>query len=222
MSRLEFDCRKRYPDGFALDARFTTEALVTALVGPSGSGKTSILSMIAGLRRPDAGVIRLGDRVLFDGAAGTCLVPERRRIGYVFQDHLLFPHLSVRENLRYGMDRRAADARSFTLEEVVEVLELGDLVARRPQTLSGGQRQRVALGRALLCGPDVLLMDEPLASVHQELKGQLLEFLRRSVERWHVPTIYVTHDAAEAATIAGGTVRVANGRIVETRSGDSA
>jgi molybdate transport system ATP-binding protein len=233
MSRLEFDCRLRYPTGFQLDARFTTESLVTALVGPSGSGKTSILSMIAGLRRPDSGRIRLvdlngrdgqakqGERVLYDSAAAINLQPERRRVGYVFQDHLLFPHLSVRENLRYGMERRAADARSFAIEEVVEVLELGELLTRPPPTLSGGQRQRVALGRALLCGPDLLLMDEPLASVHQELKGQLLEFLRRSVERWHVPTIYVTHDPAEAATVAGGTVRVEAGAVVETRNGGS-
>jgi molybdate transport system ATP-binding protein len=215
MSRLEFDCRLRYPTGFQLDARFTTDALVTALVGPSGSGKTSILSIIAGLRRPDAGRIRLGERLLFDHGAGIHLAPERRRIGYVFQDHLLFPHLSVRENLQYGLDRRAAGARSFTLEEVVEVLELGAFVGRAPPTLSGGQRQRVALGRALLCGPDLLLMDEPLASVHLELKSQLLEFLRRSVERWHVPTIYVTHDPAEAASIAGGTVRVEAGKVVD-------
>jgi molybdate transport system ATP-binding protein len=216
MRRLEFDCRLRYPTGFLLDARFTTEALVTALVGPSGSGKTSILSMIAGLRRPGSGRICLGEHVLYDGAAGTCLAPEQRRIGYVFQDHLLFPHLSVRENLQYGMARRGAGARAFAIDDVVEVLELGELLGRAPATLSGGQRQRVALGRALLCGPDLLLMDEPLASVHQELKGQLLEFLRRSVERWHVPTIYVTHDPAEAALIAGGEVRVEAGRVVET------
>src|SRR5579859_2780388 len=154
MSFFEFRCKLRYPSGFEVDCAFGTDAEVTSLCGPSGSGKTSVLSMIAGLRRPDSGRIQLGQRILFDSAVGINLPPEHRRIGYVFQDQLLFPHLSVEENLKFGWRRKPADARPIDLTRIVQVLELGDVLKRLPHTLSGGQKQRVALGRALLCGPE--------------------------------------------------------------------
>ncbi|HKI32910.1 MAG TPA: ATP-binding cassette domain-containing protein [Gemmataceae bacterium] len=213
MPLLEFSCQLQYPSGFRAEPAFVTEAPVTALFGPSGSGKTSILSMIAGLRRPDAGFIRLGARLLFDSRTGANLPPEKRRVGYVFQDHLLFPHLDVRGNLLYGWRRRARAARAVDFDKVVRVLELADLLKRLPQSLSGGQRQRVALGRGLLCGPELLLLDEPLSSVDDELKQRVLDYIRRVLEEWRVPTLYVTHNPAEARQMAGWVVRIDQGRV---------
>jgi len=196
-----------------LDAAFTLDAPVAALLGPSGSGKTTILSITAGLRRPDEGRVRLGGDVLFDSAAGVCLPPEARGVGYVFQDQLLFPHLSVRDNLLYGWKRRRPGARSIAFDRVVEVLELGGALKRPPHTLSGGQRQRVALGRALLCGPRLLLLDEPLASLDADLKSRVLDYVEQVLREWDVPTLYVTHDPAEAARLARQTVRLREGRV---------
>ena len=139
---------------------------------------------------------------------------EKRRIGYVFQDHLLFPHMDVRRNLLYGWKRRAREAPAVDFDKVVRVLELSDLLKRMPQTLSGGQRQRVALGRGLLCGPELLLLDEPLSSVDDELKQRVLDYVERALQEWRIPTLYVTHDAAEARRIAGWVVRIEQGRVV--------
>jgi molybdate transport system ATP-binding protein len=216
--RLEFACSLRYSSGFTLDAAFTTRTSVTVLSGASGSGKTTILSMLAGLRRPDRGRIRLDSTVLFDSAAGINLPPEARRIGYVFQDYLLFPHLSVRRNLLYGWRRRPADARPPSLERVVEVLELGDLLDRLPHALSGGQRQRIALGRALLCGPRLLLLDEPLASVDEVLRERVLGYIEQVLHEWDIPTLYVTHNALEAERLARQVVRVEAGRVTSIES----
>jgi molybdate transport system ATP-binding protein len=216
MPLLEFSCQLRYPSGFRVEPTFVTEAPVTALFGPSGSGKTSILSMIAGLRRPDAGLIRVGERPLFDSRAGVNLPPEKRRVGYVFQDHLLFPHLDVRGNLLYGWRRRGRDARAVDFDKVVRMLELSDLLGRLPHALSGGQRQRVALGRGLLCGPDLLLLDEPLSSLDEGLKQRVLDYIRRVLEEWRVPTLYVTHNPAEVGKIAGWVVRIEQGRVTAT------
>ncbi len=213
MSLLEFSCRLRYPSGFVLDAAFTLNAPIAALLGPSGSGKTSILSITAGLRRPDSGRVRLGDTTLFDAATGVCPPPEARGVGYVFQDHLLFPHLSVRDNLLYGWRRRRPGSRPISFDRVVAVLELGGALDRPPHTLSGGQRQRMALGRALLCGPRLLLLDEPLASLDADLKSRVLDYVEQVLREWDVPTLYVTHDPAEAARLARQTVRLREGRV---------
>jgi molybdate transport system ATP-binding protein len=222
MSILDFSCRLRYRSGFQLDVAFATDFAVTALVGPSGSGKTTILSLLAGLRRPDAGRIVLGDRVLDDTAAGVHLPPESRRIGYVFQDHLLFPHLTVRENLLYGARRQTANAGPADFERAVKVLELGDLLARWPLTLSGGQRQRVALGRAILAGPKLLLLDEPLASLDQELKGRVLDYVEEVLREWRIPTLYVTHDPSEVTRFATWVVRLESGRVSSQGPGGAA
>jgi molybdate transport system ATP-binding protein len=213
VSLLECRCRLRYPSGFVVDAEFTTDAAVTALFGPSGAGKTSILSMVAGLRRPQAGTIRLGRRLLFDGVAGVNLAPEARRIGYVFQDQLLFPHLTVRRNLLYGWRRRPPQARQVTVERAVEVLELHGQLDRLPHTLSGGQRQRVALGRALLTGPDLLLLDEPLVALDAALKRRVLDYVEQIVAEWGIPTVYVTHDADDVRRLAGQVVMLDDGRV---------
>lgn len=218
MSLLEFDARLRYPAGFELDVSFQSDAAVTALFGPSGSGKTSVLSLVAGLRKPDQGRIAVAGHVLFASNERVNLPPEARRIGYVFQDHLLFPHLNVRDNLLYGARRRRAGAREVDYGQVLEVLELGSLVDRAPHTLSGGQRQRVALGRAILAGPELLLMDEPLASLDQSLKDRILLYLERAQVQWKIPTLYVTHERAELARLAQWVVVLDHGRVVRAGS----
>ena len=213
MSLLEFDCRLRYASGFQIDAAFSSDAAVTALWGPSGSGKTSILSMIAGLRRPDDGRIKLAGRVLFDRRQRIHLRPERRQIGYVFQGGLLFPHLNVRGNLVYGWRRRRAAARRMAVQRVVEVLDLGETLERMPHTLSGGQRQRVALGRALLSGAEWLLLDEPLTALDESLKERVVQYVELALKEWRIPAVYVTHDPAEVRRMATWVVRLEGGRV---------
>ncbi len=216
MNLLEFSCRLRYPSGFQLDAAFNAEQRVTAICGPSGSGKTSVLSIIAGLRRPDAGRVRLGSRVLEDTAAKIRLAPECRRIGYVFQDDLLFPHLNIRRNLLYGWRRRPDGTNTMDFDRVVQVLELQDLLARFPHSLSGGQRRRVALGRALLRGPELLLLDEPMASLDASLKDRVLGYVEQALDEWHIPTLYVTHDIREVQRLATQIVILERGKVMFT------
>jgi molybdate transport system ATP-binding protein len=199
--------------GFTLTARAGIGAGVTAICGPSGSGKSTLLALVAGLLRPATG------RMLFDGEAladveGGAFVPAwRRHFGLVFQDGQLFPHLSVERNLLYGYRRRAPAERRFEPDAVLALLELGPLVARRPGQLSGGERQRVALGRALLCSPRLLLLDEPLASLDERLKQQILPFLRRVKEETRIPMIYVTHAPAEIESLADTVLRMERGEL---------
>src|SRR5438132_5322565 len=215
MSLLEFRCKLTYPSGFQLDAAFSMDQSVTAICGPSGSGKTSILSIIAGLRRPDQGMVRLGARLLEDRSAGIHLAPEKRRIGYVFQDQLLFPHLSVRRNLLYGWKRRPWGMESVDYRRVGEVLALTDLADRCPHTLSGGQRQRVALGRALLSAPELLLLDEPLVSLDAPLKDRVLDYVEQVLKEWQIPTLYVTHDMRDVKRLAQQVILLEQGQVVK-------
>ena len=160
---LEVEVERRLGD-FRVEARFRSDRGVTALFGRSGAGKTSIVNMVSGLLRPDRGRIEVDGRVLFDSARGIDLPPWRRRLGYVFQEGRLFPHMTVRRNLLYGWRHNPAAGRCLTPDRVVDLLDLGALLQRRPLSLSGGEKQRVAVGRALLSNPRALLMDEPLAS----------------------------------------------------------
>jgi molybdate transport system ATP-binding protein len=210
---LSFHCRHRYPSGFVLDARLEAGDGVTALVGPSGSGKSTILSLIAGILKAQDGKILLGDRILLDTSRNICLPPEKRRVGLVFQDQLLFEHMTVRGNLRYGQRRRPA--RQIEFDRVVDVLELRDLLDRRPRTLSGGQRQRTALGRTILHGPELLLLDEPLSALDPALKDRIVEYLSRAFAEWHIPTLLVSHHAEEVNRLAERTVVVEGGRIMD-------
>ena len=200
MSVLRFDCRFRYASGFALDFAFVAERGVTAIVGPSGSGKTTVLNLIAGLLTPAEGMIELGETQLFDAKSSTNVPPERREIGYIFQDYQLFPHLSVEQNLRYG-ERRANHAPA-SFGHVVNTLELSQLLKRAPASLSGGEKQRVALGRALLRGPRLLLLDEPLNAVDARLRQSISEFLARAIAEFKIPAVLVSHDQESIATLA--------------------
>ena len=199
---------------FRLDVRVRLGAGLTALVGPSGAGKTTILNVVAGLVRPDRGVIRLDDVVLADTTARTWLPPHRRHIGYVFQEPRLFPHLSVRQNLLYGRWCRGRGAGGMAPAEVIELLNLGPLLPRRPGRLSGGEKQRVALGRALLAAPKLLLLDEPLAAVDQAHRAEILPYLDRVRIDHAMPAIYVTHTWGEVAGRADEVVQLRDGRIV--------
>jgi molybdate transport system ATP-binding protein len=197
-----------------LNVRFEAAGGVTALFGPSGAGKTSVVNMIAGLIRPDRGVIALDDTVLFDSDKGVDVPAYRRRIGYVFQEGRLFPHLSVRQNLDYGrrMNGRILDAGEF--QRIVMLLGIDHLLDRRPRMLSGGERQRVAVGRALLMQPRLLLLDEPLASLDVGHKREIIPYLIRLRDEAKIPMVYVSHTPAEVRRIATNVVRLDAGRVV--------
>ena len=201
---------------FAVNVSFTSDTAATALFGPSGAGKTSVINMIAGLLKPERGRIVLGDDVLFDSATGINVPAWRRRIGYVFQEGRLFPHFSVKRNLDYGrwVSGHASDPRQ--LSHVIDLLNIGHLLDRRPGKLSGGERQRVAVGRALLMQPRLLLLDEPLASLDAARKHDILPYLERLRDEARVPLIYVSHNAAEIKRIASRVVRLDSGKVVET------
>jgi molybdate transport system ATP-binding protein len=222
MSLLSFQCRHRYRIGFELDTTFETDHLFTALFGPSGSGKTSILSIIAGLMRPQFGSVKISDRMVFDTNQSLHLPPEKRNIGFVFQDALLFPHLNVEHNLRYGQRNRVKKSRIIKFSRVVDVLEIGPLLKRHPKNLSGGERQRVGLGRALLSCPDLMLMDEPLASLDDQLKWRILSYLERAVAEWNIPTLFVTHSQAEVRRAADWVIVVNAGHLVCTGTPEKA
>ena len=210
---LSFDVEKKLGE-FHLAARFETTDGATALFGPSGSGKTSIVNMIAGLVAPDRGRIALGDTVLFDSATRTNVPAYRRRIGYVFQEGRLFPHLTVSQNLDYGCWMSAFADDPAERERIVALLDIGHLLSRRPGHLSGGERQRVAFGRALLMQPRLLLLDEPLASLDRARKLEILPYLARLRDEAKVPMIYVSHQAGEIIRLASQVVRIEDGRVM--------
>lgn len=208
-------CHRFGRDGFALDVAFQApEVGVAALFGPSGCGKSTVLAAVAGLLRPASGRVCVGGVALLDTAAGIALAPEARRCGFVFQDARLFPHLSVAANLRYGLRRAPRDVPGPSVEEVVGLLGIGGLLARRPGRLSGGERQRVALGRALLSRPRLLLMDEPLAALDAPRRAELLPFLARLCRTARLPILYVTHALDEVDALADALVLMEAGRVL--------
>jgi molybdate transport system ATP-binding protein len=204
---------------FSLDVAFEAPSGVTALFGRSGSGKTTVVNAVAGLLRPSTGRVQLDETVLFDSERRISVPVHQRRLGYVFQEGRLFPHLSVRQNLLYG--RWFAQNRSGAgFDHVVEMLGIGDLLGRQPARLSGGEKQRVAIGRALLANPRLLLMDEPLASLDEERKAEILPYLERLREETDIPLLYVSHSMAEVARLATTLVLMEKGRVV--RAGPAA
>jgi molybdate transport system ATP-binding protein len=202
---------------FRLRVATTLAAPATGVIGPSGAGKSTLLSLIAGLVRPTSGRVVIAGEVVDDVAAGIHVPVHRRRVGVVFQHGHLFPHLSVLGNLRYGMRapaRAAAGGRAIELPQLIELLELGPLLGRRPRGLSGGERQRVALGRALLAAPRVLLLDEPLASLDHGLKRQIMPFLRRLQDDVHIPVIHVSHELSEVLCLTQDLLVLERGGLV--------
>jgi molybdate transport system ATP-binding protein len=211
---LAVDIEKRLGE-FEIKVAFESKGSVTALFGSSGSGKTSIVNMVAGLIKPDRGRIALDDTVLFDSKARVNVPVHRRRIGYVFQEGRLFPHLSVAANLDYGRRMSGLPRDEAERRRIVDLLDLGHLLDRRPGRLSGGERQRVAVGRALLMRPRLLLLDEPLASLDTARKREILPYLTRLRDEAKVPMIYVSHHAGELRRIATAVIRLDGGRVMQ-------
>jgi molybdate transport system ATP-binding protein len=212
MTVLLVDVEKRLGH-FGLAAKFESAGRVTALFGPSGSGKSTIANLIAGLLTPDRGRIAFDETVLFDSAVHIDVPPHRRRIGYVFQEGRLFPHLTVGRNLGYGRYMSGIARDDAETDRIVALLDIGHLLGRRPRNLSGGERQRVAIGRALLMRPRLLLLDEPLASLDVARKQEILPYLLRLRDDAKVPMLYVSHHAPELTSIATAVVRIDAGRV---------
>ena len=204
---------KRRQGEFMLDLSLNLEGPVSALLGPSGAGKTSILQMVAGLARPDVGRIALNGEIWFDSNAGINKPAHKRRVGYVFQEGRLFPHLNVRHNLGYGQFFRRGRASRVDLADVVELLGIGHLLERRPANLSGGEAQRVAIGRALMSDPDLLLMDEPLASLDAPRRAEILPYIENLRDRFGLPMIYVSHAREEVDRLANEIVVLEAGHV---------
>jgi molybdate transport system ATP-binding protein len=201
---------------FSLEVDVEIHARVTAVFGPSGAGKTSLLDLVAGLRRPESAFIQLDNHVLNDTARNVFVPARHRRIGYVPQDLALFPHLSVRQNLLYGHRPNSDPNPLFRFEHVVQVLEIQPLIQRSVTQLSGGEKQRVALARTLLASPQLLLLDEPLASLDMQLKARIIPYLARIRDEFHVPMLYVTHDRFETLTLADDMVVLVRGQVAQT------
>jgi molybdate transport system ATP-binding protein len=214
MMILDVTLRHEFQSGFDLDVRIATNGGVTALCGPSGSGKTSILHAIAGIFSPQSATVQLKNRTLLDTAAKINLPPEQRQVGIVFQERCLFPHLTVRQNLEYGLARHAR--RRIDFDHVVKTLQIEPHLARMPRNLSGGEKQRVALGRALLASPELLLLDEPLSGLEEPLQEKLLEFLRATLAEFGLPTLLVSHDPRHLEALADRIIRIENGRVVDS------
>ena len=199
---------------FALHGQLTLAQPVSGLFGPSGCGKSTLLRAIAGLTRPRAGYITLDGTHLFDTQRRIDLPPHRRRVGLVFQDSQLFPHLSVQHNLLYGFKLLPPAQRQFTPAQIIDLLDIGHLLHRKPRHLSGGERQRVALGRTLLASPRLLLLDEPLAALDEGRKQQILPFLRRVRDELRLPMLYVSHAINEILSLTPYLAVMENGRIL--------
>ncbi len=212
--RIEVEVDKRL-GAFRVAARFASEAGVTALFGRSGSGKTTLLNLIAGLARPERGRISVDGTAFFDSARGVDIPAHRRRIGYVFQEGRLLPHLTVRQNLLYGRFFTPEAERYESLERVLALLDIGHLLERRPHRLSGGEKQRVAIGRALLASPRILLLDEPLAALDSARKSEILYYIERLRDEVRIPIVYVSHALEEVVRLADTLVLVSAGEVTE-------
>ena len=210
-SLLDLRLRKTYT-GFKLDVDVSFPEGVTAIFGPSGSGKTTILNCVAGLCTPDEGEIYLHERPLFSSSRRLNLPPEQRRVGYMFQESLLFPHQRVRENILYGFKLTPPERRKIEPEQLVELLDLGKLMERRPSNLSSGERQRVAMVRALATSPELLLLDEPLGSLDIALRGRILRYLKDIHSRLGIPMVYVSHSVSEVLSIADMALVISRGK----------
>jgi len=199
---------------FALDVALRLDQRVTAIFGPSGSGKSTLLSIIAGISKPDQGHVMINGETVFDHEKKINKPIHQRRIGLVFQDARLFPHLNVEHNLRYPLKYTPAHEQQFHLNDIVDLLEIGTLLKRTTHQLSGGEKQRVALGRALLSSPRLLMLDEPMASLDESLKSQILPFLKKVADEIKIPMIYISHSKDEIMQITNNVVYINAGKIV--------
>ncbi|MDI1298053.1 molybdenum ABC transporter ATP-binding protein [Methylotenera sp.] len=198
---------------FELDASLQLNQRVTAIFGPSGAGKSTLLSIIAGITQPDSGRIVIDGECLLDSQARINKPIHQRKIGLVFQDGRLFPHLTVERNLSYALNFTPVQNQQFQLKQIVELLEIGHLLKQRPHQLSGGEKQRVALGRALLSSPRLLMLDEPLASLDDRLKSQILPFLKLVSDEINIPMIYISHSKEEIMQITDNLVDIQFGKV---------
>lgn len=210
---IELDLLRKQGD-FIVQTAYSSDAQVMGLFGPSGAGKSTLLNMIAGLATPDSGHLLLNDVCLFDSSRKINVPLHQRRIGMVFQDSRLFPHMTVNDNLKYGFNRLKEKDRRLSLQHIVDLLEIGHLLDNKPQQLSGGEKQRVALGRALLTSPQLLLLDEPLASLDARLKQQILPFLKRVKDEINIPMIYVSHAIDEILYLTSQVAIMEYGKIL--------
>jgi molybdate transport system ATP-binding protein len=205
---------KRLGSGFMLDVALSAPPGITVLFGASGSGKTTLLRCIAGLARPDEGLIAIGDRILFDSKTGVDVAVQDRHVGYVFQQAALFPHMSLRENIEYGLVRVPLDERQQRISTIATSFGIADLVDRRPANVSGGERQRAALARALVTEPSLLLLDEPLSALDHAIQSRIMDDLRRANDARRIPMIYVTHSHREVYTLGDRAVVIDRGRVI--------
>jgi molybdate transport system ATP-binding protein len=210
---LEVNVQKTFGQ-FRINVAFSTQGSgTTAVFGPSGTGKTSVINMVAGLLEPDQGRIYLDNEAIFDSGKNINVTPNKRRIGYIFQDGRLFPHLSVKSNLTYGMKLVPKEYRRLSFDKVIALLDLAALLYRRPAKLSGGEKQRVAIGRALLTNPSLLLMDEPLSSLDEQRKAEILPFVSKMQREFMIPVLYVSHSIDEILSIADRVVVIESGKV---------
>ena len=217
MSTLQAGLRKTFNGKtlrtFMLDVEFSAPPGVTVIFGPSGSGKTTVLQCLAGLLKPDAGTIRVGGEIFFDCGRKINLTPQERRIGYVFQDLALFPHMTAAENVAFGI-LNSANEKQSRVRQVLERFHISHLAANRPGEISGGERQRVALARALVISPRLLLLDEPFSALDDELKHSIIDDLKRWLEENQIPVLLVTHDREEARMLGGSMLLMKEGSVV--------
>jgi molybdate transport system ATP-binding protein len=211
---LAVSVRKRLGPGFAIDVTLSAPPGITMLFGASGSGKTTLLRCVAGLTRPDEGRIAIGGRVLFDSTAHVDLTVQDRHVGYVFQQAALFPHMSLRENIEYGLTRVSADERQQRVSTIAESFGIAHLLERRPAKVSGGERQRAALARALVTEPSLLLLDEPLSALDHAIQSRIMDDLRRANDARRIPMIYVTHSHREVYALGERAVVIDSGRMI--------
>jgi len=221
VSILDVDIRLAVQDRqrrFELDLQFQSDSPVLALFGPSGAGKSLSLQAMAGLLKPSSGHVRLGGRTLFDAAQGINVPPARRRIGYLFQDYALFPHLSVRANIGFGLSNwlcpRPSPADTEWVNTLLQRFELASMAEAKPAKLSGGQQQRVALARALACRPELLLLDEPFAALNPLLRQGLRQELKRLREEWQIPIVMISHDVEDVLALADRALVIEQGRVL--------
>jgi molybdate transport system ATP-binding protein len=211
---LSVRLRLRLSGNFTLDVNFVAAPGVTIVFGESGSGKTTLLRSIAGLTRPEQGRVTIGDRVLYDSTTGTSVDPSQRRVGFVFQDLALFPHLSAAQNIEYGLGTLERDERRRRIAAIAASFDIADVLGRRPKQISGGERQRVGLARTLVTNPDVLLLDEPLSALDRRTQSRIMADLQRWNTEHQIPILYVTHSTREAFALGDRVLALDEGAIV--------